>query len=220
MLIDRATLLHSSVMFLQFLPSQRGATAPSTSSTCEGDMHSNLCHFHQPPPGVTYAENETVFGKLLRGEAPAIVWEETSALLAFEDIHPRAPTHGLIIPKRFVESVFDLAGPADLQLLEDMQALAHRLLAAREPAAYAAGDYTLCFHVPPFNSVDHLHLHVLAPRTRMRFWYKWIKYNPDMRWSVGLETVLARVRQGRPAVPYTKPRSLPSLPHHNHKRRK
>jgi diadenosine tetraphosphate (Ap4A) HIT family hydrolase len=201
-------------MFLQFLPSQRGATAPSTSSTCEGDMseaNASLCCYRQPPPDVNYGDNETVFGKLLRGEAPANVWEETPHLLAFEDIHPRAPTHGLIIPKRFVESVFDLDGPADIQLLEEMHDLAHRMLAEREPAAYAAGDYTLCFHVPPFNSVDHLHLHVLAPRTRMRFWYRWIKYNPEMRWSVRLETVLSRVKQGRPAVPYNKPRSLPSV---------
>lgn len=167
--------------------------------------------YHKPPPHVDYGTNETVFGKILRGESPAAVWDESTDLLVFQDIHPRAPTHGLVIPKRFIESVFDLT-PADVPLLEEMQCMALAVLRDRHGADFVAtGNYTLCFHVPPFNSVDHLHLHILAPKSEMKWYYRYVKYNTGMRWSVSLDTVLNRLRQGLPAVPYQKPMTLTSM---------
>eukprot|EP00977_Amphora_coffeiformis_P002999 scaffold572_cov229-Amphora_coffeaeformis.AAC.4 len=178
------------------------------------DLPNKVAVYHKAPLGVDYSTNETVFGKILRGEAAATVWDESTDLLIFQDIHPRAKTHGLIIPKRFIESVFDLT-PADIPLLEEMQAMAMATLRARQGGenddTIARGDYNLCFHVPPFNSVDHLHLHVLAPQSGMKWYHRLIKYNTSMRWSVSLDTVLARLRQGLPAVPYRKPKGLSSM---------
>lgn len=178
-----------------------------------------LAVYHKPPPGVDYTTNETVFGKILNGELPATVWDESEDLLLFQDIHPRAATHGLVIPKRFIESVFELT-PADLPLLEEMQEMALEILRNRHGEEFleqtqlqkdGKGDYNLCFHVPPFNSVDHLHLHVLAPRSNMKWYYRWIKYNTAMRWSVSLDSVMERLRKGLPAVPYQKPKTLSSM---------
>ena len=174
-------------------------------------QHPKQAVYHKPPPDVDYSTNETVFGKILRGESPATVWHETTDLLVFQDIHPRAPTHGLVIPKRFIESVFDLT-LADVPLLEEMQSVALATITERHGSdVLSSDDYNLCFHVPPFNSVDHLHLHVLAPQSNMRWYYRWIKYNTAMRWSVSIDTVLERLRQGLPAVPYQKPKTLTSM---------
>ena len=211
MVLKRSTIiLCCSVMLLQIFQSSRVENHESLHL----DVPNKVAVYHKAPPGVDYSTNETVFGKILRGEAKANVWDESTDLIVFQDIHPRATTHGLIIPKRFIESVFDLT-PADVPLLEEMQAMAMSTLQTRhggqDDDTIARGDYNLCFHVPPFNSVDHLHLHVLAPQSSMRWYHRLIKYNTSMRWSVSLDTALTRLRQGKPAVPYRKPNCVSSM---------
>jgi diadenosine tetraphosphate (Ap4A) HIT family hydrolase len=167
-------------------------------------------YYHQPPLGDPtnsnddeyYSNNPTVFGRILRGALPASIVEETDDLVAFQDIHPRAPLHDLIIPKRRIPSVFELI-PDDLILLQEMRELAMRQLQLRQPVAAAQGDYRLVFHVPPFNSVDHLHLHVIAPASEIHgIFYRMIKYNGDFRWCVKFDTVMERLEAGRVPVPW------------------
>lgn len=35
-------------------------------------------------------------------------------------------------------------------------------------------ELVLGYHVPPFNSVNHLHLHIIYPRSKMGFWHRFI----------------------------------------------
>jgi diadenosine tetraphosphate (Ap4A) HIT family hydrolase len=157
-----------------------------------------IAHLHPPPPCVDYADNPTVFGKILRGEMSADIMDESPTLLAFRDKHPRAPLHSLIIPKQFVPSVFDLT---DAALLQELQDMAHELLQQHQPQAYTNQDYVLCFHVPPFNSIDHLHLHVLAPKTSMSTMAT-LKYKVGARWCTSDQHVALRLQQGQMPVPY------------------
>lgn len=154
---------------------------------------------------MTYDDNDTVFGAILRGDLPAVTLEESNRFLALEDIKPRAPLHGLVIPKAFVGSVFDIEGAEDTEWVQEMHQMALNLVQTHHPEAYAANDYRLCFHIPPFNSVDHLHLHVLAPLSKMNFFYRHIKYNPHTRWCINSEQVLERLQRGESAVPYRRP---------------
>ena len=48
---------------------------------------------------------ETVFSKILRKEIPATVVYEDEQVLAFRDIHPLAPVHIVIIPKKEIVSL-------------------------------------------------------------------------------------------------------------------
>jgi diadenosine tetraphosphate (Ap4A) HIT family hydrolase len=168
----------------------------------------------RPNRGVSvtsdYQDNPTVFGKILRGEIGCHEFDETPHVLAFEDIHPRADLHALVIPKRYIPTVFDLT-PDDLGLLEEMRDTALRVLQVHQPDAYRTGDYRLVFHVPPYNSVNHLHLHVLAPASTMRWFYAWIKYNPRTRWCTDWAAVVQRLQRGHPAVPYRRPARLDRL---------
>ena len=161
------------------------------------------CQLHEPPPGVDYSENESVFGEILRGEAPAIVLDESERVLVFCDRNPRAPLHGLVIPKRFIKSVFALQ-PDDLSVLDEMIEMGQDTVKRLYPEAYRENNYILCFHVPPFNSVDHLHLHVLAPATQMSPIYRFGKYltGIPVRWCASAESVRQRVAAGKKAVPY------------------
>ena len=72
----------------------------------------------------------------------------------------------------------------------------------QQPQALVDDDYILCFHIPPFNSVDHLHLHVLAPASEMNYLYRYGKYNTGARWCIGALEVIERLKGGQLAVPY------------------
>ena len=131
-----------------------------------------------------YASNPTVFGKILRGELSTRLFpgRETANTIAFRDIRPCAPLHGLVIPKAHVRSVLELTpspsnGP---DLLHEMRTVALGLVRDHHPEAYKTGDYVLCFHIPPFYSVDHLHLHVLAPASSMSWLYRYGKFNTGL----------------------------------------
>jgi len=165
---------------------------------------SKTCIYHKPPPNVDYNDNDTVFGRILRGETPANTLMESTDLLAFQDLRPRAPLHALIIPKRFIASVFDLSSD-DLPLLQEMQHMAYELVEEQFSQDFELDNYILCFHIPPFNSVNHLHLHVLAPASAMTWYNRNVKYRTESRWSTSLHAVQQRLSQGKPAVPYQRP---------------
>eukprot|EP00549_Striatella_unipunctata_P016855 CAMPEP_0118685480 /NCGR_PEP_ID=MMETSP0800-20121206/7270_1 /TAXON_ID=210618 ORGANISM="Striatella unipunctata, Strain CCMP2910" /NCGR_SAMPLE_ID=MMETSP0800 /ASSEMBLY_ACC=CAM_ASM_000638 /LENGTH=189 /DNA_ID=CAMNT_0006582397 /DNA_START=61 /DNA_END=630 /DNA_ORIENTATION=- len=134
-----------------------------------------FCVRHEEPKGVDFASNPSVFGGILRGEVPALTLAETDDLLCFMDKTPRAPLHALVIPKRHIPTLNDLTFQ-DVELVQEMRALGLRVMKERYPHAHQDKDYVLCFHVPPFNSVDHLHLHVLAPASSMTRLMRYGKY--------------------------------------------
>lgn len=152
--------------------------------------------YHEPPPGVDYSQNPSVFGKILRGEIPAIVYDESPHVLAFQDRSPKAQFHALVIPKRYIPTVESLT-PSDLPTLQEIKEAAVLLLQQYEPSALENNDFILCFHLPPFNSVDHLHLHVLAPASKMNFLWRFGKYQTGTRWCADESSVRNRLKKGK-----------------------
>ncbi len=105
---------------------------------------------------------DTLFGRIIRGEIPANIVHEDNDILAFHDIDPQAPVHILVIPKRAIETLNDLTD-GDAELVGRM------ILAARRIAAdlgLAEDGYRLVFNCNRHGgqSVDHIHLHLLAGR--------------------------------------------------------
>ena len=105
-----------------------------------------------------------LFCKIVAGELPSEIMHETPTTVAFKDIHPAAPFHVLVVPRRHVEDA-SVVTPEEGPLLADL------LMAARavaDQAGLAAPDrgYRLIFNIGPdsMNSVPHLHLHVLGGR--------------------------------------------------------
>ena len=168
------------------------------------DEVAELFHPKFLPLPTDVQDNPSVFGKILRGELPTRYRDESPDLLAFRDKTPRAPTHILVIPKRFIESMFDLTHE-DIPLLYESKEMAIRMLQREQPEAWERGDYRLVFHAPPFNSVDHLHLHVLAPASDLSVFHRTVKYRYDTRWCVSLDRVIARLEADRSAMPYHRP---------------
>ncbi len=102
----------------------------------------------------------TVFTKIIRREIPADILFEDEDILAFRDIHPLAPVHILIIPKREISSINDLA-PEDASLIGKM------ILAARDVAKnlnISEKGYKLLFRVgrDGGQEIPHIHLHLIG----------------------------------------------------------
>ena len=103
----------------------------------------------------------TIFQKIIDRQIPADIVYEDDQSLAFRDIHPQAPTHVLVIPKRRISS---LAVATD----EDAALLGHLLLVARKLADQfgLTNGYRTVINSGPDGgqSVDHLHVHLLGGR--------------------------------------------------------
>jgi histidine triad (HIT) family protein len=100
-----------------------------------------------------------IFCKIVAGQIPSKKAYEDEELLAFHDIHPWAPVHVLIIPKRHVATLYD-AAPGDDALLGRMLGLAPRLM--RE-LGVDDGFRTIVNTGPNGGQeVYHLHMHVMG----------------------------------------------------------
>lgn len=101
----------------------------------------------------------TVFGKIIRGEVPCEKVFENDQVLAFKDIHPKAPVHILIIPKKEIADLQSLQ-PEDHPLLGEMISVAQAL--AKEFGI--ENGYRLLTNNGPNSgqAVFHLHFHLLG----------------------------------------------------------
>lgn len=102
----------------------------------------------------------SVFQKIIDREIPAEIVFEDDHVLAFKDIHPQAPVHILIIPRKPLPGI-SAAREDDLELLGRML-LAGKMIAATE----GLSDYRLVINNGPDagQSVFHLHMHLLGGR--------------------------------------------------------
>ena len=106
--------------------------------------------------------SDCIFCKIARGEIPCQKVYEDEQVLAFDDIHPMAPVHVIVIPKVHIPTFMDI--PADKP---DVTAA---MTAAGQKVARLKGIDQKGFRVV-FNCnaeggqvVFHLHMHVLGGR--------------------------------------------------------
>ena len=106
------------------------------------------------------SEENCLFCRIAAGELPAERVYEDGEILVFKDIHPQAPLHCLVIPKRHIATL-DEFSPQD-------DALIGRLLltAKRIAAEHGLKGYRVAMNVGREGGqvVFHVHLHVLGGR--------------------------------------------------------
>ena len=109
------------------------------------------------------AENNTIFGKIIRGEIPADKVYEDDRALAFKDINPAAPVHILVIPTEHVSNLLD-AEEEHAELLGHLMLVAAKV--AREQGLEEDGFRLVANNgAGAGQTVFHLHLHVIGGRS-------------------------------------------------------
>ena len=102
-----------------------------------------------------------LFLKILSGEIPAKIAHQDDLCLAFHDIHPQAPVHVLIIPRKVIRTHADIA-PDDAPLLGHIHLVAVKL--AKELGLESGYRLVLNCDERAGQTVPHLHLHLLGGR--------------------------------------------------------
>ena len=107
---------------------------------------------------TTAYDNQNIFAKILRGEAPCVRLYEDDASLAFMDIMPRADGHALIIPKAPARNLLDIAPDALARMMPSVQRLSRAVMAGMA----AEGISVMQFNESAGGQVVfHLHFHVI-----------------------------------------------------------
>ena len=105
--------------------------------------------------------NDCLFCKIGRKEIPAKLVYEDAEVFAFEYIHPQAPVHILLCPRKHLVSLTD-ATAEDTALLGRLQLIAAQLATERK---LTDGYRTVINNGRGAGqSVFHLHLHLLGGR--------------------------------------------------------
>lgn len=100
-------------------------------------------------------EQNCVFCKISQGELPSKKEYEDEEILVFQDIHPKAPIHLLIIPKQHIDQFLNV----DPELWEKMSQKAKDLIKKfdLEPKGYR-----LVSNGTKAALIQHLHIHLLG----------------------------------------------------------
>ena len=100
-----------------------------------------------------------IFCKIVAGQIPSKKAYEDEDILAFHDIHPWAPVHILIIPKRHITSMVDVT-MEDQALLGKMMAISPKLMA--DLGVTNGYRHVINTGRDGMQEVMHLHLHVMG----------------------------------------------------------
>ncbi|MFH7027963.1 MAG: histidine triad nucleotide-binding protein [Heteroscytonema crispum UTEX LB 1556] len=104
---------------------------------------------------------ETIFSKIIRREIRADIVYEDDLALAFKDVHPQAPVHILVIPKKAIAKLADAES-------QDHALMGHLLLTVKRVAEQVGltDGYRVVINTGPDGgqTVYHLHLHILGGR--------------------------------------------------------
>jgi histidine triad (HIT) family protein len=105
---------------------------------------------------------DCLFCKIIGGEIPCSRVYEDDSVLAFDDIHPMAPVHVIVIPKRHISTLMDVSYDSMTDLM--------KLMAAAQKVAKLKSIDEKGFRVVINCNAEggqvifHLHMHVLGGR--------------------------------------------------------
>ena len=105
--------------------------------------------------------SDCLFCKIADGKIPAKIVAENEHALAFRDLNPQAPTHVLIIPRRHIATLNELA-EGDAELVGRLHLLAREIAAAEQ----LSDGWRVVFNVGAHagQTVFHIHLHLIGGR--------------------------------------------------------
>ncbi|XP_017265339.1 histidine triad nucleotide-binding protein 3 [Kryptolebias marmoratus] len=127
-----------------------------------------------------------IFCKIVNHEMGTELLHSDEELACFRDIKPGAPHHYLVVPTQHVGNCKSLS-KEHLPLVKRMVEVGKEILQKNNVTDLT--DVRFGFHWPPFCSVTHLHLHVLAPASQMGFVSR-LFYRLDSYWFITADQLI------------------------------
>ncbi|GLV34010.1 uncharacterized protein CBL_11107 [Carabus blaptoides fortunei] len=129
-----------------------------------------------------------LFCKIVNHTHEADILYEDEDLIIFNDIKPAAKFHILVVPKNHLKDAKSLK-PENKELVVKMIEAGKRLVEEKD---LDATDTISGFHWPPFNSIQHLHLHFINSTSDMNFISRLI-FKPNTWWFVTSDYTLDKL---------------------------
>lgn len=103
---------------------------------------------------------DCLFCKIVRSEIPSEQVYQDQDFLAFKDIHPKAPVHILVIPKKHIPSLADIQDGDEPMLGK----LFHRVARVAEEVGVAEKGYKVLVNVREHGGqiIPHIHVHIIG----------------------------------------------------------
>ena len=103
---------------------------------------------------------DCIFCKIIKKEIPSSIVYEDNEIIAFKDIHPVAPIHILVIPKKHIESLIDIDKEDEL-LIGKIYAVINKI-AKQEKIDEKGFRVVVNCGEDGGQEVKHLHYHLLG----------------------------------------------------------
>ena len=106
--------------------------------------------------------SDCLFCRIAAGHIPSSLIYQDDLVVAFNDINPQAPLHALVVPRRHIATLNDLAADDDAVVGSMFRVAA----ALAKEHGYAERGYRTVFNCnrEAGQTVFHIHLHLLAGR--------------------------------------------------------
>ncbi|CAL8069512.1 unnamed protein product [Orchesella dallaii] len=148
--------------------------------------------------GTQHDRNKCVFCRIVDGKESNEVFYQDEEFVVFQDIKPAAKYHFLVVTREHIKDSKSLV-PSQIDLVDRLTKIGLQVVA--EQVTKDAPDTDpeqvqklMGFHWPPFHSIAHLHLHVIAPSDQMGFIARTI-FRPNSFWFVTPEYVRERLEK-------------------------
>jgi histidine triad (HIT) family protein len=106
--------------------------------------------------------SDCIFCKIVEGKIPCTKIYEDDQILAFDDIHPMAPVHVIVIPKKHVSTLMDIDTKSS-SVANNLIDAAQKVAQIKKIAAKGFRTVINC-NDEGGQIVFHLHMHVLGGR--------------------------------------------------------
>ncbi|MGI9309253.1 MAG: HIT family protein [Gammaproteobacteria bacterium] len=103
-------------------------------------------------------DNDNIFAKILRSEAPAFTVHEDEHCIAILDVMPQADGHTLVLPRATAENLFDLEAADASHLIRTTQLVARAVQSAFQPDGLRLMQFN---GSAAGQTVFHFHMHII-----------------------------------------------------------
>ncbi len=136
-------------------------------------------------------DDKCVFCHIASNQEPARIIYSDGQFIAFHDINPSAKLHLLIIPRQHLTNIKHL-NASHTELVKQMKDIGTQLLIKN--GYMTTKVQQMGFHVPPFTSVSHLHLHVLGlPFKNTWRTIKYPSFCTGCKWYIDVDRFIDRL---------------------------
>ena len=108
--------------------------------------------------------SDCIFCKIANGEIPSAKVYEDERVFAFRDIHPQAPVHILVIPKKHIGSIAEIDGENSADASRCLEAIGE--IAKQEGLDRGFRVISNC-GADAGQTVHHLHFHILGGKNML-----------------------------------------------------